>query len=229
MVDNNDSVQLSGYCFGACEVLKTVVQGRNTDDLSEYGRMELEDLERCVVSPQAFLLSQSNSRVLSRIERALRRGANIPHAGYNKDEVEGYKLEIQGIVGTLNVPFDENPTMDESGPQPSPCDPHDAAVNSVSGRGTSSAPPSPVLCGILIAPASSTFNIPARGRLIRRAFAPDELPCLIEAIFSSNDEGDVVRGLLGDDIQTFIDVAAEACCTLATAKPLIEININAFC
>lgn len=36
-----------------------------------------------------------------------------------------------------------------------------------------------------------------------------ELPFLIEAIFSSKNEEDVVGGLQGDDAQTFIDVIDE--------------------
>jgi hypothetical protein len=48
------------------------------------------------------------------------------------------------------------------------------------------------------------------GRLIRRAFAPHEFPSLVEALFSSNDAGDRIRSLLGDDAQTFVDVINEA-------------------
>jgi len=48
MIDDRDSVQLSEYCFDVCEVLKTAVQGRNVDSLSESVRAALEDLERCV-------------------------------------------------------------------------------------------------------------------------------------------------------------------------------------
>ena len=48
MVDDEDSIQLSEYCFNACEVLRTVVRGRNPDSLSESVRVALEDLERCV-------------------------------------------------------------------------------------------------------------------------------------------------------------------------------------
>lgn len=155
---------------------------------------------------------------MSKIERMLRRRANIPHAGYNKGEIEGYKLDIKVIVGTLNALLDENLTVNECGPHALPVDLHDAPMTSVS-SGTSSAPPSPVLYGVLIAPASSVFNIPACGRLIRHAFAPHELPFLIETVLTNKDEGDAVRGLLGDDVQTFIDVAAEARRTLVIAEP----------
>ena len=48
MIDDNDSVQLSEYCFDVCEVLKGVVQGRNADGLTESVKVALEDLERCV-------------------------------------------------------------------------------------------------------------------------------------------------------------------------------------
>jgi hypothetical protein len=46
--------------------------------------------------------------------------------------------------------------------------------------------------------------------LIRRAFSLHELPSLLEAIFSGNDEADAISRLLGDDAQAFIDVMDEA-------------------
>ena len=52
-------------------------------------------------------------------------------------------------------------------------------------------------------------------RLIRRAFAPHELPYLIEAISSRNDAGDTIRSLLVDDAQIFVDVLDEARPTFA--------------
>lgn len=67
--------------------------------------------------------------------------------------------------------------------------------------------------GILIAPRFIflNFNAPAFGFLIRRAFNQHELPLLIHVIFSSKDEGDIIRCLSsGDDAQTFIDVIDEA-------------------
>ena len=51
MVDDHDSAQLSDYCFNVCEVLKTTVQGRGVDSLSEPARAALGDLERCVDWP----------------------------------------------------------------------------------------------------------------------------------------------------------------------------------
>jgi hypothetical protein len=48
MIDDEDSVQLSEYCFGVCEALETVIQGGSADDPSGFARTALEDLERCV-------------------------------------------------------------------------------------------------------------------------------------------------------------------------------------
>lgn len=48
MMDDEDSVQLSKYCFDACEALKTVIQGKNADDINEPVREALEDLGRYV-------------------------------------------------------------------------------------------------------------------------------------------------------------------------------------
>ena len=55
----------------------------------------------------------------------------------------------------------------------------------------------------------SGFNIPASSRLVRRAFAPHELPSLIDVIVSSQDESDTIRRLLRDDAQAFVDVIDE--------------------
>ena len=46
MIDDEDSVQMSGYCFNLCEVLKTVTQGNNPDDLNESVKTGLGDLQR---------------------------------------------------------------------------------------------------------------------------------------------------------------------------------------
>ena len=51
--------------------------------------------------------------------------------------------------------------------------------------------------------------------MIKRAFAPDELRSLVEAILSSTDEDELVRSLRGDDAQAFIDVMDEVRSSLA--------------
>ena len=48
MIDNEDAVQLSEYCFTACETLKTVISGKKADELSEFVMAALEDLKRCL-------------------------------------------------------------------------------------------------------------------------------------------------------------------------------------
>ena len=45
--------------------------------------------------------------------------------------------------------------------------------------------------------------------MIEGAFVPDELSSLIEAVFSNLDEVNTIRGLRGDDAQTFIDMIDE--------------------
>ena len=47
MIDNEDSVKLSEYCFNMCKVLMTVIQGKNADDHKESVGIALKDLERC--------------------------------------------------------------------------------------------------------------------------------------------------------------------------------------
>jgi hypothetical protein len=46
MIDNEDAVQLSEYCFTTCETLKTAISGKNADDLGEFVIPALEDLKR---------------------------------------------------------------------------------------------------------------------------------------------------------------------------------------
>ena len=48
IIDDSYSVELSEYCFDVCEVLKTVTQGNNIDNLNESMTTALGDLERCV-------------------------------------------------------------------------------------------------------------------------------------------------------------------------------------
>ena len=48
MIDNEDHVYLSEYCFDVCDVLETVIRGKDTDDLHESVREAIEDLERFV-------------------------------------------------------------------------------------------------------------------------------------------------------------------------------------
>ena len=51
MISNEDSIQLSEYCFNVCVIVETAIQGKNVGDLNEYVRMALEALERCVGQP----------------------------------------------------------------------------------------------------------------------------------------------------------------------------------
>ena len=53
MIDDKYVVQVSEYCFNACEALNRMIQGRNLDDLSESERTATEDMERCI----GYLLS----------------------------------------------------------------------------------------------------------------------------------------------------------------------------
>ena len=70
-------------------------------------------------------------------------------------------------------------------------------------------------------PNSSNFDNPGTSackRLIGRAFSPQEVTSLIEAIFMSEDEVKMVRDLRGDDAQTFIDVIHEVCSVLSNTQ-----------
>ena len=46
MIDDDDSVKLSDYCFSVCEVLNAAIQEKTKDGLNGSARLGLEDLER---------------------------------------------------------------------------------------------------------------------------------------------------------------------------------------
>ena len=48
MITNKGSVQLSDYCFNAREALKTTIEEGSSEDLNEFVRVALKNLERCV-------------------------------------------------------------------------------------------------------------------------------------------------------------------------------------
>ena len=76
--------------------------------------------------------------------------------------------------------------------------------------GTSSALPSPIFCETPAVLLSFLYlDTPAFQRLMSHAFKPHELAFLIEAVFWSEDQTDVIRSLRGANAQTFIDVTDE--------------------
>ena len=114
-------MQLSEYCFNVCDVLKTAIQGRETDSLDESVVVALEDLERWADwSYSAYPPLPTNFRVTREIERTLRRGACVPRTQRDKGKVEGHKLKIQEIFDGLSaqnapLPDTSSTTMSESG------------------------------------------------------------------------------------------------------------------
>ena len=238
LIDNKDSVQLSEYCFNVCETVKTAIRGKGTGDISKSARIALKELERCVDSFQPCqLTTTSNFRFTSEIERTLRRWADAPHTEYNDKEVRSHKLEIQRILGVLTAPEfppGGGPGVGEHPPNSAPVDPHKtASPPTPSEDGMSLAPPLPILYGILIVPKFnllSQFNPPAVGLLIKGEFSQRELPLLVEAIFSSKDERDIIRCLRGDDAQAFINIIDEACSPPRHGETLpTEIDNDTFC
>ena len=70
----------------------------------------------------------------------------MSHVEYNKDKVEGHKLEIQQIFRTLNAPsspLDKNLSEGECAPRLAPIDSHYTAGTSASESGTHSHPFAP--------------------------------------------------------------------------------------
>ena len=98
--------------------------------------------------------SNGDSRIMWKVEQVLagRAEASMPHAEYDKDEIEGYKMEIQQILHTLDAPspsLSKEDSVDE--PACTESSLVDSATTSVSQNGTQPlASPSPILYGILI-------------------------------------------------------------------------------
>jgi hypothetical protein len=119
--------------------------------------------------------------------------------------------------GKLKSPFASptqgpaKPQAQQDGRESNSSGTFDAATMSVSESGTHSTPPF-LSCVDTDCPLILLFQFQplACGRLITRAFALHELPSLVEATFSSNDAGDTIRSLVGEDAQTFVDVIDEA-------------------
>ena len=147
------------------------------------GVVAFEDLGRCVDWRLGLSASQSNDiRITREIERALRRGSNAQRIEYNGGKVEAHELQTRRILDTLNAPSMKTPTRLDAtptlrmGPPLPPCS-----------RAVRLHPQVPV--DLLRRPNPLHFidlKVPACIRLVKRAFAPGELPSLIETTFSSN-------------------------------------------
>lgn len=105
------------------------------------------------ISPRCPPTKLSNFRLIREIERTLGRGANTPHTKYNKEMVEGYKLEIQEILGVLDSqssPLDESLGETRSTAPVAPVTSGSTAAASRAESGASSTSPSQWSHGILI-------------------------------------------------------------------------------
>ena len=99
-------MQLSDYCFNACEALKTTIEGRDADHLGEHARVAIESLGRYVdcLYTIGLVYSVGNPRVTLEIQRTLMRGASTPQAKYGKGKIEKYQSEIQDVLDRLSRP-----------------------------------------------------------------------------------------------------------------------------
>lgn len=215
MVDHNNCVRLSEYCFDACEALKNATRGKIGDDLDESEWAAMEDLRKYVDQFRSFCSCANNSdRNMSEIERTLRRGRGSPHVEYNKEKVERHILKIWQTISSIDsttlLPR-EDPGEVEHVPQTASVDTHGGAVASEpeSGMSPPRAPSQP-LFGILIDRSFPDRGRPTPcGRLIRSGFTMDELSSLIETILSNKDETKIINSLPLGDAQKLIDVMDE--------------------
>jgi len=67
---------------------------------------------------------------------------NTPNTRYDKEKIDGHKLEIKRMFSTLTTPgsaLDEKLSASAHASHPAPVDPHDTTTSSASKSGTSSA------------------------------------------------------------------------------------------
>ena len=137
----NETVQLSDYCFDVCEALKATIQEENTDDLGEFATTALGDVGRYVSCTLACLPSflNSNYSVICEIERTLKSATSLPHAGYDRAEIEGKKLKIQDKLDALNrhSSSSNGDSLDGHAPRSLSLDSPDVSMTSVSENGRS--------------------------------------------------------------------------------------------
>ncbi|KAF9643955.1 hypothetical protein BDM02DRAFT_3175321 [Thelephora ganbajun] len=175
-------------------VKNKMINNKDSVQLSEHCFSVCEALKTAIQGKNADGLNESvrtaledSERVMREIKRTLRKGASTPHAKYDKGRVESHVPKIQQILDALHAltsPLGEDPSVAQRTPNPTFVDPHAAATTPVSES--------------------------ACRRLIGRAFSQHEFPALIEAIFSSENEGGTICSLPQDDAQTIIDVIDQA-------------------
>ena len=73
-------MELANVCVRACHVLKTMTEGRGTENLSGPSKKGIEELGRCVNPTQPYLLTvTSDIRVVHHIESVVDECANCAH------------------------------------------------------------------------------------------------------------------------------------------------------
>ena len=137
-----ETVQLSDYCFDVCEALKATIKEENKDDLGEFATTALGDVGRYVSCTLARLPPFLNSHysVICQIEQTLKTETSLPHAGYDKGEIERKKLKIQETLDALNrhsSSSNEDDSLGGRSLQSPPLDSHNASMTSVSDNGGS--------------------------------------------------------------------------------------------
>jgi hypothetical protein len=221
MADNVEFVQLSERCFKVCQTLRDAIQEGSLDDSGNW-RTAIEGLERCVYQILFPLPAiPRHHRAIRQIEGTVRRGASTPHTGYNKENIESGMLEIQRLLDTLrslNASPSRDPNTGERNPNSTSVNSRDAIVAFVSERGTSSSLPSPTSLCASLTTKRFTHDTLARRRLIRRAFCWKELPYLIKAAFSDENQREVIRRLPMDDAQMLIDAIHQASLTFTSHR-----------
>lgn len=153
MINKRGPVELSKHCFDICETLKTVINERNTDELSELVRMTLKEIEMFIyfLLPRLLLIS-NDFRRMHNIEGILKRGSDAPKIRFDEEEADSHRKEIQRILHALIAPgslHDGNGVIESTIPT-APVHSGVATAIYFSESSASSAPPIPILCPELV-------------------------------------------------------------------------------
>ena len=112
MINDDDLVGLAKSCVEICEVLRVGVEGKDIDDLSDPVQKAIADLKKCAHPNDTHSSARRNNGIFSttnEIEEKVKEHAERhsiirgARARYDKEMIQGWKLEIHTILGVFHV------------------------------------------------------------------------------------------------------------------------------
>lgn len=187
------------HIFRTVNGILTLVKDKMSDNgdavqLFQCCLIACEALGTAITERSAGDVGESAKRTLEELKRIvyeteciLKTATNRSQAKYLEGKIEDHRLDVEQMLGALSV----------LNPPP--------GGNNIPGMATLTVPDQPFDTGI------TSFVNGAWARLIRPGSDPGELLSFVEAIFSSDDESNVVHSLSGDGAQNLADIIYDAC------------------